>query len=48
MKNLKDKSKLSIVFQFIQLLQAGGQHQGGMAGLNQFVAFLSQKEGMAR
>ena len=48
LKDLTDKSKLSIVLQFIQLLQAGGQHQGGMAGLNQFVAFLSQKEGMTR
>ena len=44
-KEMKDLSKLSIVSQFIQLLQAGGQQQGGMAGLNQFVSFLSQKEG---
>jgi hypothetical protein len=48
LKDVKDKSKLSIVLQFIQLLQAGGEHQGGMAGLNQFVTFLSQKDGMAR
>ena len=47
-KEMKDLSKLSIVSQFIQLLQAGGQQQGGMAGLNQFVSFLSQKEGMRR
>jgi len=47
-KDLKDPSKLSIVSQFIQLLQAGGQQQGGMAGLNQFVTFLSQKDGIRR
>ena len=47
-KDLRDQSKLSIVSQFIQLLQAGGQQQGGMAGLNQFVTFLSQKDGMRR
>ena len=44
-KEVKDLSKLSIVSQFIQLLQAGGQQQGGITGLNQFVSFLSQKEG---
>jgi len=48
LKDVKDKEKLSIVAQFIQLLQAGGQHQGGMAGLNQFVTFLSQKDSMKR
>ena len=48
MKDLKDPSKLSIVTQFIQLLQAGGQHQGGMAGLNQFVTFLSQQDRVRR
>jgi len=48
LKDVKDKDKLSIVLQFIQLLQARGQNQGGMAGLNQFVTFLSQKDGMKR
>ena len=45
---MKDKSKLSVVSQFMQLLQAGGERQGGMAGLNQFVTFLSQKVDMKR
>ena len=45
---MKDKDKLSIVLQFIQLIQAGGEQQGGMAGLNQFVTFLSQKGNMER
>jgi hypothetical protein len=39
LKDMKDINKLSVVSQFIQLLQAGGERQGGMAGLNQFVTF---------
>ena len=45
---MKDVNKLSVISQFIQLLHAGGEGQGGMAGLNQFVTFLSQKESMTR
>ena len=41
-------NKLSVISQFIQILHAGGEGQGGMAGLNQFVTFLSQKESMTR
>ena len=48
MKDVKDVNKLSVVSQFIQLLQARGERQGGMAGLNQFVTFLSQKDSMTR
>jgi len=48
LKDLKDANKLSVISQFIQLLHAGGEGQGGMAGLNQFVTFLSQKESMTR
>ena len=48
LKECKDVKKLSVISQFIQLLQTGGQAQEGMAGINQFVTFLSQKEDMAR
>ena len=48
LKDMKDVNKVSVMSQLIQLLQAGGERQGGMAGLNQFVTFLSQKDGMAR
>ena len=47
LKECKDVKKLSVISQFIQLLQTGGQAQEGMAGINQFVTFLSQKEDMA-
>ena len=45
---MKDVNKLSVISQFIQLLNAGGERQGGMAGLNQFVTFLSKKDSMTR
>ena len=45
---MKDANKLSVIAQFIQLLHAGGEGQGGMAGLNQFVTFLSQKDSITR
>ena len=45
---MKDANKLSVISQFIQLLHAGGEGQGGMAGLNQFVRFLSQKKSLTR
>ena len=48
LKVMNDVNKLSVVSQFIQLLQAGGERQGGIAGLNQFVTFLSQTDGTAR
>ena len=48
LKDIKDVNKLSVVSQFIQLLQAGGERQGGIAGLNQFVTFLSQTDGTSR
>ena len=48
LKDIKDVKKLSVISQFIQLLQVGGSQQGGMAGLNQFVTFLSQKEQINR
>jgi len=48
LKDMKDANKLSVIAQFIQLLHAGGEGQGGMAGLNQFVTFLSQKDSITR
>ena len=48
LKDLRDANKLSVVSQFIQLIQAGGERQGGMAGLNQFVSFLSTAESRKR
>ena len=45
---MKDKELLSMVLQFIQLVQVGGKQQEGMAGLTQFVTFLGQKETVAR
>ena len=42
-KELKDPEKLSVILQFIQLIHAG-DNQRNMAGINQFVSFLSEKE----
>jgi len=42
-KELKDQQKLGIILQFVQLIQAGDS-QKSMAGINQFVSFLSEKE----
>ena len=46
-KELRDPDKLSVVLQFIQLIHAG-DNQKNMAGINQFVSFLSEKEDMKR
>ena len=46
-KELKDPDKLSVVLQFIQLIHAG-DNQKNMAGINQFVSFLSEKEDQKR
>ena len=42
-KELKDPQKLGVILQFVQLIQAGDS-QKSMAGINQFVSFLSEKE----
>ena len=42
-KELRDPSKLEVVLQFVQLIHAGDS-QKSMAGINQFVSFLSEKE----
>ena len=47
LKELKDPDKLSVILQFIQLIHAG-DNQKNMAGINQFVSFLSEKEDMKR
>ena len=46
-KELKDPEKLSVILQFIQLIHAG-DNQRNMAGINQFVSFLSEKDEMKR
>ena len=46
-KELKDPEKLSVILQFIQLIHAG-DNQRNMAGINQFVSFLSEKEELKR
>ena len=43
-KELKDTNKLGVILQFVQLIHAGDS-QKSMAGINQFVSFLSEKEG---
>ena len=42
-KELRDPAKLGVVLQFVQLIQAGDS-KTSMAGINQFVSFLSDKE----
>ena len=45
-KDVRDPGRLGVVLQFVQLLGAGGGAGGGdLAGINQFVSFLSDKAG---
>ena len=45
-KDVRDPGRLGVVLQFVQLLGAGGGAAGGdLAGINQFVSFLSDKAG---
>ena len=46
-KELKDPEKLGVILQFVQLINAGDS-QKSMAGINQFVSFLSEKEDVKR
>ena len=48
LKDITDAKQLSVISQFIELLQVGGGQQGGMAGLSHFITFLSQKEQINR
>ena len=42
-QELRDPAKLGVVLQFVRLIQAGDS-KTSMAGINQFVSFLSDKE----
>ena len=46
-KEIKDPGKLGVVLQFVQLIHAGDS-QKSMAGINQFVSFLSEKEDLRK
>ena len=46
-KEIKEPSKLAVVLQFVQLIHAGDSSKS-MAGINQFVTFLSEKEDLRK
>ena len=46
-KEIKEPSKLGVVLQFVQLIHAGDSSKS-MAGINQFVTFLSEKEDLRK